>query len=145
MSVALFLFSFRLTNLSVTCMHDRGTWNQFTERDSAAMRRIFTLLRFFAKRQLLASPNWIPHVAGCKKPGVFASLFPRDNEFLYTLVNRGGSNTSGPQLHLSQQTLHGDSAATTKIVYDCWRGEQLQPSEDGVVSFDMEVEGFGKL
>ena len=45
-----------------TTENDWGTWNAFTERDSQAMHRIFTMLRFFAKRRLLTSPQWTPHV-----------------------------------------------------------------------------------
>ena len=85
------------------------------------------------------------------KQGVFASLFPRDGEALYTLVNRGGNSTRDcPQLQLPKEMLQqgrgssaGGAAGAKKIVYDCWRGEKLQPSADGVVSFDMDVEGYG--
>jgi formylglycine-generating enzyme required for sulfatase activity len=121
-----------------TTENDWGTWNEFTARDKAAMKRIFTLLRFFGKRELLTSPEWVPHVAGCLQRGVFASLFPRGGESLYTLVNRGGNSTNGAQLKLPPATLTAAS-----IVYDCWRGEKLEPSADGTLSFPMETEGYG--
>ena len=121
-----------------TTENDWGTWNEFTARDKAAMKRIFAMLRFFGKRGLLTSPDWVPHVVGCLQPGVFASLFPRDGEMLYTLVNRGGNSTSGLQLQLPKATL-----TATSIVYDCWRGERLEPSADGSLSFPMETEGYG--
>eukprot|EP01048_Picozoa_sp_COSAG05_P012231 COSAG05_NODE_1209_length_5506_cov_3.412613_1_plen_664_part_00 len=121
-----------------TTENDWGTWNEFTARDKAAMKRIFTLLRFFGKRELLTSPDWVPHVAGCLQSGVFASLFPRSGESLYTLVNRGGNSSSGAQLKLPQAILTASS-----VVYDCWRGSKLQPSADGTLSFAMESEGYG--
>eukprot|EP01049_Picozoa_sp_SAG25_P019584 SAG25_NODE_6237_length_576_cov_0.754717_2_plen_118_part_00 len=98
------------------------------------MKRIFALLRFFGKRELLTSPDWVPHVGGCLQRGIYASLFPRGGESLYTLVNRGANRTSGAQLRLPKRTL-----GATSIVYDCWRGEKLQPSADGTLSFPMEV------
>ena len=75
---------------------------------------------------------------GCQQPGIFASVFPLSGESLYTLVNRGNSSRHGPQLQLPRETL---TAST--IVYDCWRGEKLEPSASGVLSFDMELEGYG--
>lgn len=123
--------------------NDWGTWNQFTERDSAAMHRIFTMLRFFGKRGLLTSPDWVPHVAGVKHNGVYASVFPQHGEFLYMLVNRGANSTSGPQLQLPKAAVEGSGSPI--IVYDCWRGEILHPSADRVLSFDMDVEGYGTV
>ena len=124
--------------LQETTENDWGTWNEFTARDKAAMKRIFTMLRFFGKRGLLTSPDWVPHVAGCVQPGVYASLFPHGGERLFTLVNRGNNDTSGAQLRLTKSSL-----SATSVVYDCWRGEKLEPSAEGTLSFPMEVEGFG--
>jgi len=121
-----------------TTENDWGTWNQFTERDSAAMKPIFTLLRFFGKRKLLTAPGWVPHVGGVQQRLVFGSLFPRDGESLYTLVNRGPNSTSGAQLQLPKEALAVDT-----IVYDCWRGVKLTPSAAGMLSFAMPVQGYG--
>ena len=84
---------------------------------------------------------------------MFASRFPLSNgESLWTVVNRVGANTTGPQLHVPlNASLH---------YYDCYHGVELLPfqadanassssssssSSGGSVSlqFDMESNGYG--
>ena len=117
-----------------------GSWNGITPRDGEAIRRIFTILRFFAKAGLVGASGWEPHYPGVLVDGVFGSRFPlpAQNETLYTMVNRAGtSHSSRPQLVLR-------AAERAAPAYDCWRGERLAVSPtDGSVSFALEASGFG--
>ena len=114
-----------------------GTWNGITPRDGEAIRRVATMLRFFGGKTWdgvqssadvdhLHSPDWEPHVPQTIQQGVFASKFPgsgasnnnNNNNNVYTVVNRGGKNTTGQQLWIP-------APAPGTRVFDCYHGTEL--------------------
>eukprot|EP00937_MAST-01D_sp_MAST-1D-sp2_P003880 g3880.t1 len=118
-----------------------GCWNGITERDSAALRRVATMLRFFSSLGFTASPGWEPHTPelaqGCRLSGagsvsgercsapVFASKWPlpERNETLWTIVNRADRDAAGVQLRLDGTQYSSDGW----FFYDCYRGTELAP------------------
>ena len=119
-----------------------GIWNGITERDAEAIRRVAKVERRFAK--YLVSPAWEPHTPTIPY-GVFASKFPLDGRTLWTMVNRTVYNITGPQLHVSGQTVSGQ---TGMHYFDLWHGVELKPaSVDGgmVLSFAIEASGYGAV
>ncbi len=81
-----------------------GIWLSLSARDSELSRRFRTLSRFFAG--YLTSPAWQPHAVlapGAFEAHVHASAWPDANgtifthtSTLFTIVNRGGANFTGP-------------------------------------------------
>jgi hypothetical protein len=68
-------------------------------------------------------------------------------ELLWTIVNRGGLNTSGPQLHLDA----ADFSSADYHFYDCYHGAEVHPAVvNGAkgaavleLSFEIEATGYG--
>lgn len=122
-----------------------GTWNEIVPADGEAIRRVGTMLRFFGARGFTTSPGWVPHTPAVVQNGsVFASEFPLGVESLFTLVNRGGSNSTGAQLALPAPS----PTAPALHYYDCYHGTELKPVVDKAtgrltLSFDIEVNGYG--
>ena len=114
-----------------------GSFNQITERDGEAIRRVASILRFFGKQGYTSSPQWVPHIPTLQH-SVFGSQFPhpdaakRDTEVLYTFVNRVGSDVSGPQIRLNAaHTPHAVATAAPGMrYYDVYRGVEITPSVD---------------
>ena len=114
-----------------------GIWNQMTERDAEALRRISKVERAFAS--LLVSKDWIPHHPTLQY-GVYSSMFPGDGRVLWTLVNRQEYDIVGPQLRIP--------AAQGRRYYDVWQGVEIQPEIDGqfaTLTFPIEAHGFGAI
>lgn len=114
-----------------------GVWNQFTPRDAAALRRLATLLRKFA--EWFTSLDWQPYAATLQQ-GVFASIFPRVEATLWSIVNRNEYDMSGEQLIVS----HREGAA----YFDLWNGESLQPrvaGEQAFIALPLEARGYGAV
>ena len=63
-------------------------------------------------------------------------MFPgcHSGETVWTFVNRGAASISGPQLRVNN--------TENLYYYDCYHGTELTPI-DNVVSFDIEVLGYG--
>ena len=102
-----------------------GTWNGIVPRDAEAIRRVATLLRFFGgKARVLHSSGWVPHTPAAVQPHVYASEWPADEQTkfgirrLWTIVNRAGQTTRGPQLVVTP------TDANSRY-YDCARGVPL--------------------
>jgi formylglycine-generating enzyme required for sulfatase activity len=112
-----------------------GIWNQLTDRDGEAIRRIATIERKFA--DLLVSPDWEPHTPTVRGDQVFASKWPHGSQTLWTLVNRGSTAVSGDQLTVAYQP--------GVRFYDLWHGDELTPHSGGTLSFDIEAKGFGAI
>jgi iron(II)-dependent oxidoreductase len=114
-----------------------GIWNQITERDAEAIRRVAKIERRFA--DYLVSPDWEPHTPTIQY-GLFASKWPRDGRALWTIVNRAVYNIEGNQLELPvQPAMH---------YFDLWHGVELTPAlmnEKAVLSFSMEALGYGAI
>jgi len=110
-----------------------GFWNQFTQRDGEALRRVALVQRRFAP--LIVSRDWRPY-QHTLQAGVFASRFPGDDQTLWTLINRNEYAVEGEQIavpHVAGSTY-----------FDVWNGVRLQPRIDADRAvFDLALAGHG--
>ncbi len=114
-----------------------GIWNQITPRDAESIRRVATIER--AAADFLVSPEWQPY-APTEQYGIYASRWPLGKRTLWTIVNRGQTDTDGPQLRLPLET--------GLRYFDLWHGVELTPQvSDGsaFLSFPIEAHGFGAI
>lgn len=118
-----------------------GIWNQFTERDGEALRRIATIERQFPA--LMVSPAWQPYAMALQQ-NVFASMFPAHGLALWTVVNRNEYAVDGELLKVGHR-------AGTRYV-DAWNGAPLDALVEGTgddatatLAFAMEKRGFGAV
>ena len=114
-----------------------GIWNQLTQRDAEALRRIAKIERKFAA--VLISREWEPHTP-VLRPGIYASKFPADDLTLWTLVNRNEFDVAGNQIELPHKP--------GVRYFDVWNGVELngEPRDGKVVlSFPIEANGYGAL
>lgn len=116
-----------------------GIWNQLTDRDQEAVRRVATIEREFP--ELLVSQDWEPHTPTVQNGAVFASRWPGGgSRTLWTLVNRGTVDVRGDQLTVP----HRDGVR----YYDVYHGVELTPRIDGgtaTLAFAIEAKGFGAV
>ena len=126
-----------------------GNWNGVVPADGEALRRSARILRYFGRLGFTSSPDWEPHTTEViQTETVFASKWPLGEESLWTIVNRGSRNVSGPQLRLSVT----DSTVAYSY-FDCYHGKPLYPiissrsTEDDTawieLSFPIEALGYG--
>ena len=133
-----------------------GTYNEITERDGEAIRRVATMLRYFGAQGFLQSTGWEPHTPSVRQPGVFASQWPltHNGQTLWTLVNRDAVNKSGLQLAVVVSEPLGSSSSSSSRVgdylwYDCYRGTEIHPERGRhdrhqlLLNFTLEAMGFG--
>ena len=111
-----------------------GIWNQMTEHDAEALRRISKIERSFAP--LLVSKDWVPHYPTLQY-GIYASMFPGTGRTLWTLVNRNEFDAIGRQMRVPD--------TPGQRYYDLWHGVEIHPASDGTVTFLMEAHGFGAV
>ncbi len=114
-----------------------GVWNQISERDAEAIRRISTIYHQFAG--IWNSPNWQPHVPTLKY-GIFASKFPGQEKTIYTFVNRDSVAHKGHQIKLQLEK--------GMQYFDLWNGVELNPikEKDSIyVDFEIDAHGYGAL
>ena len=114
-----------------------GIWNGITPRDGEALRRLATIERGVA--EFLTSAEWRPYYPTLTY-GVFASEFPRNQQTVWTLINRSQSNMNGQQLRLPHHP-------GTKY-YDLYHGVELVPEiigPDAILSLDVEAHGYGAI
>jgi gamma-glutamyl hercynylcysteine S-oxide synthase len=114
-----------------------GIWNGITPRDAEATRRMATIERGVAS--FLVSPEWEPFYPS-RTFGVFASRWPRENQTVWTLVNRNEYNVNGRQLSVPFRE--------GVRYYDLYHGVELQGHREGdsvVLSFAIEAHGFGAV
>lgn len=114
-----------------------GWWNQITPRDGAALRRIATIYRAFPEH--MVSVAWQPHVQTLHY-GVYASLFPRSDSALWTIINRNDWAITEPVLRLPHQP--------GQRYFDLWQGRELQPRiVDGQAELApmLEAHGYGAI
>ena len=112
--------------------------------DAEALRRTAHILRFFGRLGFTQSLEWEPHTTEViQGETVFGSRWPLGEETLWTLVNRGSRNVTGPQLNVST---NGNGLQ----YFDCYHGKRLHPakhfagSATGMqLSFPIEALGFG--
>jgi len=114
-----------------------GIWNGITPRDGEATRRMATIERGVAP--FLTSSGWEPYYP-MHLYGVFASRWPKDNQTVWTIVNRNEYDVSGRQMSVPAETgVH---------YYDLYHGVELTPEREGsndILSFKMEAHGFGTI
>jgi formylglycine-generating enzyme required for sulfatase activity len=118
-----------------------GIWNQFTERDGEALRRIATIERKFHAQ--MVSPAWEPYAMALQQ-NVFASMFPKDGVTVWTVVNRNEYDVAGEQLRVDH--------IPGRRYFDAWNGVPLEPlleQHEGepaaILSFALEKRGFGAV
>ncbi len=114
-----------------------GTWNPYTERDQAILRRMIPIERYAA--DLLSSDAWEP-LYPTKLPEVDASYWPGDQRSLWTVVNWGDQRRSG--------TLLTAPASAGMRYFDVWNGVEIHPEvRNGMVTLtaDLEPRGLGAI
>ncbi|MGI8991637.1 MAG: formylglycine-generating enzyme family protein [Bryobacteraceae bacterium] len=109
-----------------------GIWNEMTPRDSETVRRIAKIERQFAPE--LASADWEPHTPTLQY-GVYASKWPGPGQTVWTIVNKNEFDARGEQIRMP---------ADGKKYFDLWHGTELTPA-DGILSFEIEANGYGAL
>ena len=113
-----------------------GIWQGMTAHDAEALRRLAPILRFFGRRGFLQSRGWTPHAPLVSThPEVYASEWPVGTDTLWTIVNMGKNDSTGPLLDVS--------ASDTRHYYDCYRGVPVNPAAGGVLSLTVEQYGYG--
>ena len=115
-----------------------GVFNSMTPHDAEALRRLAPILTYFGRRDrgFLQSRGWVPHAPLLARGAVYASEWPAGGETLWTLVNRGSNDSTGPLLAVA--------ANDTRRYFDCYRGVPLKPAA-GVLSLTVEQSGYGCL
>lgn len=114
-----------------------GIWNGITPRDGEAARRVVTIERQVAP--FLSSADWEPFYP-TNSFGIFASRWPRQDQTVWTIVNRNAYDVSGPQITVP--------AAPGTRWFDLYHGTELTPQIDGgkaTLSFPIEAHGFGAV
>lgn len=114
-----------------------GIWNGLTPRDSELVRRVATLSRAMAP--FLHSKEWEPYFP-MEQMGIFASLWPKDGQSVWTIVNRNTHEVTGAQLSVP--------AEAGKRYFDLYHGTELTPvrrDRTDVLSFDLEPLGIGAI
>lgn len=114
-----------------------GFWNQFTDRDAEALRRIAAIYR--ALPDLPVSADWTPSVP-TERFGVYASRFPGRGRTLWTIVNRNDFDLREGVLRLPRRP--------GVRYFDLWNGSELFPAAyAGEVAIDLPLEprGYGAL
>jgi formylglycine-generating enzyme required for sulfatase activity len=116
-----------------------GIWNQLTDRDEEAIRRVAAIEREFP--DLLVSQGWEPHTPTIQNGSVFASKWPGNgSQTLWTLVNRSTTATTGDQLAVPYEA--------GLRYYDLWNGIELDPEvadDTATLAFPIEAKGFGAV
>jgi gamma-glutamyl hercynylcysteine S-oxide synthase len=97
-----------------------GTWNGYSERDQAILRRMLPIERQFS--ELLASEEWEPFYPTLF-PEVDASYWPGRSRCLWTIVNWGAKARSGSLLRVPH--VLGDR------YFDLWNGTEIQSDVKG--------------
>jgi formylglycine-generating enzyme required for sulfatase activity len=114
-----------------------GIWNGITSRDGEATRRMATIERALAP--FLVSKDWQPFYP-MHRYGVYASRWPKENETVWTIVNRNQYGVEGRQISVPAQS--------GMRYFDLYHGIALKPRMDGkkaVLSFPIEAHGFGAI
>ena len=117
-----------------------GIWNQMTDRDDEATRRVATIEREFPA--LLVSQKWEPYTATLQNDKVFASKWPSEttDQTLWTLVDRNAADANGAQLSVPYRP--------GQRFFDVWNGAELHPTignGTATLAFPIEGHGFGAI
>jgi formylglycine-generating enzyme required for sulfatase activity len=111
-----------------------GSWNSYTERDQAMLRRMVPIERHFA--DLLAGEGWQPFYPTLVKD-VDASYWPGSDRALWTIVNWSNEPAAG-------EILGVEHTPGTRY-FDVWNGVEIIPAiRDGQATLKVsEIEGHG--
>lgn len=111
-----------------------GSWNPYTDRDQAMLRRMAPIERHFS--DLLASEGWEPYYPTLIE-NVDASYWPGADRSLWTMVNWSDKPVSGDILRVEH--LPG------MRYFDVWNGVEIKPAIDGgeATLKISEIEGHG--
>jgi formylglycine-generating enzyme required for sulfatase activity len=114
-----------------------GIWNGITPRDGEATRRMATMERGIAP--FLVSSGWEP-LFPMHRYGVYASRWPREDQTIWTIVNRNEYDVQGRQMTISFKP--------GMRYFDLYHGVELTPEVEGdkaVLSFPLEAHGYGMV
>jgi iron(II)-dependent oxidoreductase len=114
-----------------------GSWNRFTARDAALLRRMLPIQREFAN--LLVSDDWEPLTPALIN-GIDVTYWPGGSVSLWTIANWDDAPRSGNILRVKYRL-------GTRY-YDLWNGTEVQPSLEGdeaILSTRIEAHGLGAL
>ncbi len=114
-----------------------GIWNGITPRDAEATRRVAAIERAIAP--FLISPGWEP-LYPMHNYGIYASRWPLGQETAWTIVNRTGYDTSGPQMDVP--------IIPGMRYFDLYHGVELKPvphNARSLLSFPVEAHGYGAV
>jgi formylglycine-generating enzyme required for sulfatase activity len=115
-----------------------GSWNQYSERQQAEVRRFAPILRY--GRSLLASDAWVPFYPTLLQ-NVDAHFWPGQDRAMWTIVNWSNQPKSGPVLHASYRP-------GTRY-FDLWHGAEITPLVHSAVATvslsEIEPYGFGAI
>ena len=119
-----------------------GIWNQLTERDASATKRIYSIIRRFGDF-LQGGSEWIPHIPILQEESlVFTSLFYNQSMRIWLIVNRDKENDKILNMKL-------DCINDKTLWYDLYHGLLLKqsPCINGSIEFSLEIEssGFGAI
>ncbi len=111
-----------------------GSWNPYTDRDRAMLRRMAPIERHFS--DLLASDGWEPFYPTLAKD-VDASYWPGDDRSLWTIVNWSAEPVFGDILRVRH--------SPGMRYFDVWNGVEIKPAiRDGEATLGVsEIEGHG--
>merc|ERR1711892_179056 len=125
-----------------------GMWNQITDRDAEALRRVSTILRRYGSL-LQGDAIWIPHVNITPLNSmVFASEFSVKDSRIWLLVNRDKDKDETVKLYLNCKDISPASAVLKW--FDIYHGVHIdEPECDqfGFLSTSIEIEagGYGAI
>ncbi|MGZ3656691.1 MAG: SUMF1/EgtB/PvdO family nonheme iron enzyme [Bdellovibrionota bacterium] len=120
-----------------------GTWNGITPRDAETIRRMAMIYR--AIPDFVRSANWEPHSAVLQSKDVYASKWSLpDSGTVWTFINRGDEDLSGPMLEVNFRAQH---------FYNLWTGEEIKPAEKLInrlahkaqLELSLDAHGFGAV
>lgn len=117
-----------------------GVWVGWNERDKATLRRMLRVQR--ALTPLLVNGEWTPLTDACAEAlaaGVYASRFAEAGMTLWTLVNRGDTDYTGPALTATADARWFDLTAGRRLGHSSTAPEVTVPAR-GVAAV-LAVEG----
>ena len=123
-----------------------GIFNQFTERDGEALRRIATILREFGEF-LQGGSTWTPHIPVIKSldSKTFVSEFRSADQVIWLMVNRDRNSDEVVELTLTLPANKYESV----VLYDLYHGMVITDWVDdqhvAKVTINVEASGFGAV
>jgi iron(II)-dependent oxidoreductase len=114
-----------------------GSWNRYTPRDEAMLRRMLPIQRFFWRH--FASESWEPFLPTLA-PDIDAASWEEDHVTVFALANWATEPFSGPVLEVT----HRAGAR----YFDLWQGLELTPAVQGsiaTIALDLDARGISAI